>query len=69
MIYNLLMPYVTKMYVTEVNEEFEGDSFFPKINLEIWKEIAREKGTKDEKNNLDYDYVIYEKNNKKVEGK
>ena len=61
MIYNLLMPHVTKMYVTEIDEEFEGDSFFPKINTERWKETNREKGLKDEKNNLDYDYVTYEK--------
>lgn len=61
MIYNLLMPHVTKMYITEINEEFEGDAFFPRVNPEIWKETSREKGQKDEKNNLDYDYVIYER--------
>ena len=61
MIYNLLMPYVTKMYVTEIDEEFEGDSFFPKINTEIWKEISRQKAPKDDANNLDFDYVIYKK--------
>lgn len=61
MIYNLLMPYVTKMYVTEIDKDFEGDTFFPKINPYIWKETSREKGKKDEKNNLDYDFVTYEK--------
>lgn len=61
MIYNLLMPHVTKMYVTEIEQEFEGDAFFPRINTEIWQETSREKGPKDEKNNLDYDYVTYEK--------
>ncbi len=61
MIYNLLMPYVTKMYVTEINQEFEGDAFFPKINLDIWKEVYREKGTKNEENPLDFDYVVYER--------
>ncbi len=61
MIYNLLMPYVTKMYVTDINEEFEGDAFFPKINTEVWKEVSREKGIRNEENDLDYDYVIYEK--------
>lgn len=61
MIYNLLMPYVRKMYVTEINQEFEGDAFFPKINPETWKEVSREKGIKDEKNPFDYDYVIYER--------
>jgi len=61
MIYNFLMPYVTKMYVTEIEEEFEGDTFFPKINTDIWKETSRVKGMKDEKNNLDYEFVTYEK--------
>ena len=61
MIYNFLMPYVKKMYVTEINEEFDGDSFFPKINEDTWKEVNREKGIKDEKNNLDYEFVIYKR--------
>lgn len=61
MIYNLLMPHVTKMYVTEIDEEFEGDAFFPRINTEIWQETSREKGPKNEANNLDYDYVTYDK--------
>ena len=43
MIFSLLMPYVKKMYVTEIDNEFEGDTFFPKINLDVWKEISREK--------------------------
>ena len=61
MIYSLLMPYVTKMYVTEIDKDFEGDSFFPKIDLEKWKEVSREKGPKDEENKLDFDFVIYER--------
>ena len=61
MIYNLLMPYVKKMYVTEIDQQFEGDTFFPKINTDIWKETERTKGIKNEDNNLDYDFVIYER--------
>ena len=60
-IYNFLMPYVQKMYVTEINKDFDGDSFFPKINETKWKEISREKGPHDEENNLDYEFIIYEK--------
>ena len=61
MIYSLLMPHVTKMYVTEIDKDFEGDTFFPKINLDIWKETRREKGTQDEENKFDYDFVTYER--------
>ena len=31
-IYNLLMPYCKKMYVTQLDKDFEGDTIFPKIN-------------------------------------
>ena len=61
MMYNFLMPYVKKMYVTEIDKEFEGDTFFPKIDDNIWKETSREKGIKDDKNNLDYYFVTYER--------
>lgn len=60
-IYNFLMPYVEKMYVTQINRDFEGDSFFPRIDEDKWKEVSREKGQQDEENNLDYDFVVYEK--------
>lgn len=56
-IYNLLMPYVTKLYVTEVDKDFDGDAFFPRVNEEKWREISREKGPKDEENNFDYEYI------------
>lgn len=61
MIYTLLMPHVTKMYVTEINKEFEGDSFFPKIDKNKWKEVSREKGIQNEENKLEFEYVTYEK--------
>ena len=59
MIYNLLMQYVNKMYVTEIDKEFEGDAFFPKIDLDVWKEVSRKQGNTDEK--AKYDFVVYEK--------
>ena len=59
MIYNLLMPYVSKMYVTQIEKDFEGDAFFPRIDENIWEEISREKGIKNEENNLDYEYITY----------
>ena len=64
MIYNFLMPYVRKMYVTEIEKDFDGDTFFPLIDEDVWKETAREKGIKDKKNDLDYYFVTYERKNK-----
>ena len=60
-IYNLLMPYCKKMYVTQLDKEFEGDTIFPKINEEEWKEVSREKGPDDGINNFNYEYITYER--------
>lgn len=60
MIYNLLMPYVQKMYVTEIDKDFEGDAFFPKINEERWEEVSREKGTQEEEEETGFQYSFVE---------
>ena len=49
-IYVMFLPYVEKMYVTKIHHEFEGDTFFPVVNFDDWKEVSVEKGIKDEKN-------------------
>ncbi len=61
MIYNLLMPYVDKIYLTQINKEFNGDAFFPRIDETKWKEIERISNLKDDINNLEFEYITYEK--------
>lgn len=58
-IYNQLMPYCKKMYVTQLDKDFEGDTIFPKINEEDWEEVSREKGPEDGINDFDYEYITY----------
>lgn len=60
-IYNLLMPYTDKMYITKINEEFEGDVCFPQIEEKDWEIVETEKGQTDEKNVYEYEYVIYKR--------
>ena len=58
-IYKLLMPYVSKLYVTHIDEDFEGDVYFPEIDLNIWKKISEEDGVTNEENPYSYKYVSY----------
>lgn len=58
-IYKLLMPYANKMYITKINQSFEGDVYFPEIKSAEWKEISREKGLTNEQNPFDYEYITY----------
>ena len=59
-IYNLLMKYATKMYVTKINKKFEGDTYFPKIK-EQWKEVDSKRGIRNDKNPYTYRYIKYVK--------
>ena len=58
-IYKLLMPYVNKLYITNINHDFEGDVYFPEIKETEWKEISKEKGLKNDENPYDYEYITY----------
>ena len=64
MIYNLLMPYVSKLYVTQINEEFEGDVFFPRIDSNKWEVVDTQKDLQDEESKLNYEYITYKRINK-----
>jgi len=58
-IYNQALKIVTNLEITYVHHKFEADVFFPKIDLTIWKEIARELHQADEKHKYDYSFVSY----------
>lgn len=59
-IYKLLMPKCQRLYVTEIDKEFEGDTFFPEIDMGKWKIVSRVKGPVDEENDFNFYYVLYE---------
>ncbi|MDH5163960.1 DfrD/DfrG/DfrK family trimethoprim-resistant dihydrofolate reductase [Heyndrickxia oleronia] len=61
-IYKIFLPYVEKMYITKIDHEFEGDTFFPEVNYDEWKEVFVAKGVKDDKNPYHYFFHIYERN-------
>jgi dihydrofolate reductase len=59
-LFEQLLPYVSKIYLTYIDHDFKGDTFFPVQNYdEEWKLLSSEKGPKDEKNPYDYYFKEY----------
>lgn len=61
-IYKLSMPYLDKLYLTEVDIEVpDGDTFFPEVDWKEWKLISQDPHQPDEKNEVAYNFKIYER--------
>lgn len=59
-IYATLISKCQILYITQIEKDFIGDSYFPKINEQEWNIIERINGPKDD-NNFDYEYITYER--------
>jgi dihydrofolate reductase len=44
----------TKLYLTHIDKNYDGDSFFPELNPNEWQVISEEKHSKDEKHEADF---------------
>lgn len=60
-IYKQSMPMVNRLYLTRIHHEFEGDAFFPEVDLEIFKLTNAEPHQADEKNKYNYTFETYER--------
>jgi len=60
-IYRLAMPRVTRIYLTRVLAEIEGDTWMPEIDFSQWKKLESVSHSSDEKNSHDCKFEIYEK--------
>src|SRR5260221_2810729 len=60
-IYKQAIKLTDRIYLTIVHKDFEGDSFFPNINKDEWKEVSREDHEPDHKNPLPYSFITLER--------
>ena len=60
-IYNQSIIIADKLDITKVHHSFDGDVFFPEIDLKIWKLTATIFNNKDEKHQYDYSFQVFER--------
>ncbi|NLR93048.1 dihydrofolate reductase [Flammeovirga agarivorans] len=58
-IYEEAMSLADKLYVTEIHDQFVGDTFFPEVSSENWVEISRFEYPKGENSPYAYSFVNY----------
>lgn len=61
-LYNEAIAFADRMYVTHIEHAFDGaDTFFPSIDLNLWKEVSRKENMADDKNSYVHSFVVYER--------
>ncbi|WP_164668807.1 dihydrofolate reductase [Virgibacillus doumboii] len=60
-IFKQILPDADRMYITLIDEIFEGDTYFPEFSDKEWTITTKEKGEKNEKNPYDYYFLQYDR--------
>jgi len=60
-LYAAALPVANRVYLTAIDATVEGDTFFPELAPEKWREVSRERREQDEKNAYDVDFVVFER--------
>jgi len=65
-IYTLALPLADRLYLTEIDAEVTGDTFFPALNRQAWQEVSRRHHAADSRHAFAFDFVLYKRDNHDV---
>jgi dihydrofolate reductase len=60
-IFSILFSYTKKMYITQIEVDIEGDTFFPEFNHIDWKITKVKEGIVDTKNKYRHKFITFER--------
>lgn len=60
-IYALALPIATRLYVTTVDADIDGDTYFPDVDFGQWQELSRETFAADAANSHAYSIAVLER--------
>ncbi len=60
-IYKMAMPKASRIHITRVEAEPEGDAWFPEIDPLIWKMVSKQDFPADEKHQYAYSFQVWER--------
>lgn len=60
-VYREAMPYADRLYITEIDAAIRGDTYFPRIDMQAWREVSREPHSADDRNPHSYTFITLER--------
>ena len=60
-LYVQAIPLTDTLYITEIQQDVEGDAYFPEFDKNAWQETTREQHNQTEPQVLEYHFVIYQR--------
>ncbi len=50
-----------RVYLTQIHEIIEGDTFYPELETSEWKQVSEDKHLKDEKNKFNFSFLTFKR--------
>ena len=57
LIYKDFLPHADRIYMTEIEGEFDGDTYFPSLNFSMWSKTQEKTQEPDEKNTYHLNFI------------
>jgi len=61
-LYEATLPVADTFYITHINQDFEGDTFFPDFDRNLWAEVGREDVVDDADTSFTYSFLKLQRN-------
>jgi len=58
-VYRLALAVATRLYVTRVEAEIEGDTYFPEVDWSLWRAVSSEHYEADERHRYPFTITVY----------
>lgn len=66
-LYQQALPFADRLYLTHIDAEFDGDTFFPDYSIANWNQLSLEKHLADDTNAWSYSFEVLERVHKPSE--
>jgi dihydrofolate reductase len=62
-LYRQMLPRAERLYLTRVDVDLAGDTFFPEIDWSEWREVSRDSHPADQRNQFAYTFIVMKRVN------